>query len=524
MTLDLVIRDGTVVDGSGAAPEHADVAVADGRIVAIGHVEARGEDEIDATGLLVAPGFIDIHSHSDYTLLVDPRALSSVYQGVTLEVIGNCGFGCFPIRDPGLASGNIYGFDDQVPLDWQTPAAYLDRLAAARPAVNVLTLVPNGQLRRAAIGLEQRPASTAELDRMQALLREGLEAGAFGYSTGLEYPAESAAPEDEIVALCRTAAAAGGYYATHTRKRDGGSIEAVAEALRTAEQAGIRLQISHLLPRSGHEDCVRCVELVDQARSRGQDVAFDMHTRLFGLTYLHAMLPPWATQGGPAQLAAQLRDPAARACIGAHQSIITAGGDWERVVLLDNDVRPEAARQSLAEIGRRRGRSPADAALDILLAAIGARRAPMAIIHCYDETDQVLAFGHPLCVPASDATALAPDGPLAGSAFHGAYTWAAWFYRFMVRERRLLEPAAAVHRLTGRPADILGLRDRGRLAEGMRADVAIFDAAAFAETGTTFEPNRLAVGMQHVIINGVATLRDGRLTGERRGEVLRRRS
>jgi N-acyl-D-amino-acid deacylase len=200
MTLDLVIRHGTVLDGSGVAPERADVAIADGRIVAIGHVDARGEDEIDATGLLVAPGFIDIHSHSDYTLLVDPRALSSVYQGVTLEVIGNCGFGCFPIRDPGLASGNIYGFDDQVPLDWQTPAAYLDRLAAARPAVNVLTLVPNRQLRRAAIGLEPRPASTAELDRMQALLREGLEAGAFGYSTGLEYPAESAAPEDEIVA------------------------------------------------------------------------------------------------------------------------------------------------------------------------------------------------------------------------------------------------------------------------------------------------------------------------------------
>jgi N-acyl-D-amino-acid deacylase len=522
MTLDLVIRGGTVLDGGGGAPIKADVAIADGRIVEVGRIRTQGADEIDAGGLYVAPGFIDIHSHSDYTLLVDPRAMSSAFQGVTLEVVGNCGFGCFPIRNPDLARGNIYGFDQQVPLIWSTPAGYLERLAAARPAVNVLTLVPNGQLRLAAVGSEQRPASPSELDAMQGMLREGLEAGAFGYSTGLEYPVERGAPEAEIEALCRTTARAGGYYATHTRERDAGSVEAVAEALRTAERAGIRLQISHLLPRSGHRDCRRCIELVDDARARGQDVAFDMHTRLFGLTYLATMLPPWATRDGPERLRANLRDPEARARIGAHRSIITAGGDLERVVLLDNDVRPQDARRSLAEIGRRRGQSPTDAALDILLEASGGPRAPMVIIHCYDESDQALAFAHPSCVPASDATALAPDGPLAGSAFHGAYTWAAWFWRFMVRDRRLLGPAEAAHKLTGQPAEILGLSDRGRIGEGMRADLAVFDPHAFAETGTTFEPNQLAVGMRHVIVNGVSTLRDGRLTGQRGGEVVRR--
>lgn len=522
MTLDLVIRGGTVLDGSGGPPVRADVALAAGRIVEVGRVGTRGTDEIDAGGLYVAPGFIDIHSHSDYTLLVDPRAMSSVFQGVTLEVIGNCGFGCFPIRDPTLARGNIYGFDDTVALSWRTPAAYLDRLAAARPAVNVLTLVPNGQLRLAAMGAEQRPASASELETMQGLLREGLEAGAFGYSTGLEYPVERAAPEAEIEALCRTTARAGGYYATHTRERDAGSVAAVAEALRTAGRADVRLQVSHLLPRSGHDDCARCIELVEQARARGQDVAFDMHTRLFGLTYLATMLPPWATRGGPGQLRAQLRDPEARARIGAHRSIITAGEDFERVVLLDNDVRPADARLSLAEIGRRRARSPTDAALDILLDAVDAPRAPMVIIHCYDESDQALAFGHPACVPASDATALAPDGPLAGSAFHGAYTWAAWFWRFMARERRLLSPGEAVHKLTGQPAAILGLTERGRIADGMRADLAIFDGEGFAEAGTTFEPNRLALGMRHVIVNGAVTLRDGQLTEQRGGEVVRR--
>jgi N-acyl-D-amino-acid deacylase len=522
MTLDLVIRGGTVLDGSGAPPVRADVAVAGGRIVEIGRIQAQGADEIDASGLTVAPGFIDIHSHSDYTLLVDPRAVSSVFQGVTLEVIGNCGFGCFPICNPSLSRGNIYGFDGTVSLSWRTPAGYLERLAAARPAISVLTLVPNGQLRLAAMGSEQRPATPSELETMQGLLREGLEAGAFGYSSGLEYPLERGAPEDEIEALCRTVAKAGGYYATHTRERDAGSVEAVAEALRTAERAEIRLQVSHLLPRSGHDDCARCIELVEHARARGQDVAFDMHTRLFGLTYLATMLPPWATRGGPERLRAHLRDHEARTRIGAHRSIITAGEDFERVVLLDNDVRPEDARLSLAEIGRRRRQSPTDAGLDILLDAVEAPRAPMVIIHCYDESDQALAFGHPLCVPASDATALAPDGPLAGSAFHGAYTWAAWFWRFMVRDRRVLSPAEAVHKLTGQPAAILGLKGRGRIADGMRADLAIFDGDAFAETGTTFEPNRPAVGMRHVIVNGVATLRDGMLTNQRGGEVLRR--
>jgi N-acyl-D-aspartate/D-glutamate deacylase len=206
----------------------------------------------------------------------------------------------------------------------------------------------------------------------------------------------------------------------------------------------------------------------------------------------------------------------------AHRSILTASGDWGRVVLLDNDVCPQYARLDFEEIGRRRGQTAGDAALDILAMSANASRPLMAIAMVYGVADQALAFSHPLCVPASDATALAPDGPLAGSAFHGAYTWAAWFWRFAVNEQRLFSPAEAVAKLTSQPARVLGFSDRGRVEPGQKADLVVFDPHRFAETGTTFEPNRFAVGMRHVLVNGKIALREGVFTGTRAGQVIRR--
>jgi N-acyl-D-aspartate/D-glutamate deacylase len=205
-----------------------------------------------------------------------------------------------------------------------------------------------------------------------------------------------------------------------------------------------------------------------------------------------------------------------------HRSILSAGEDWSRIVLLDNPFWPEYARRDLAEVAADRGQEPLDAVYDLLVPGVEEPHRLMVIINAYSEQEQREAFAHPCCVPGSDATTLAPDGPLAASTFHGAYTWASWFWRFMVREERLLSPAAAVHKLTAQPAARLGFSDRGLLRPGMRADVAVFDADRFAERGTTFEPNRLADGMVHVLVNGVPTLRDGRLTGERGGMVLRR--
>lgn len=520
--VDYTIRGGTILDGCGGEPYRADIAVSGDRIDEIGDIPAADAPELDATGLLVTPGFIDIHSHSDYTLLVDPRAVSAIHQGVTLEVIGNCGHGCFPVHDAALARNAIYGYDEIVPLNWSRAHEYFDVLEQTGPAVNVLSLVPNGQLRLDVVGLRDRPAMPDELREMQCRLAQSLEEGAWGFSTGLEYPAEAGAPEDELEALCEVVASAGALYATHTRRRDAGAADAVTEAVRTAESAGVRLQVSHLIPRSGLREGERCLDVVDAARQRGTDVAFDMHTRLFGFTYLPTVLPAWAMDGGPLTTAELLRDAETRERMKQHESILSAGGDWNRIVLLDNDVWPDQSRRDIATVAAERGQDPLDTVYDLLLAANDQMHRLMVMIRCYTEKQQRHAFEHPLCMPGSDATALAPDGRLAGSVFHGAYTWAAWYYRFMVRETQTLTPAEAVRRMTSLPAERVGLGDRGILRPRAFADLAVFDHNTFGEVGTTFEPNQLATGMRHVVVNGTITLRDGALTGQRDGRVLRR--
>jgi N-acyl-D-amino-acid deacylase len=523
MALDVAIRGGTVFDGSGRPPFVADVGVHGDRIVTIGQVVDEASLEIDARGQAVTPGFIDIHSHSDYTLLIDPRAVSSIAQGVTTEVIGNCGFGCAPVGDPRLATNAIYGYDGSVPITWKSLGEYLQKLEAVQPAVNVLTLVGNGQLRLAAVGLEDRPATGEELAQMRRLLRIGLNDGAIGYSIGLEYPSEVGCGEHELVTLAREAGRAGGFFATHTRNRAEAAVSAVAEAIHTARDAEVRLQVSHLMPRSGDHICRQCLELVEQAHDQGQDIGFDMHTRLFGTTMLSTLLPPWAFAEGIQGLKRNLTDFAARAHIKQFASLISSLKDWDKVQLLDLPGRPDVSRLTLGEIGRRWKRDPHDCALDILLDEVETLHRPMVILHAYTEEAQKLAFSHPLCMPGSDATTLAPDGPLAHSVFHGAYTWASWFWRAVVREWKLLTPEQGVNRLTGLPASILGLRDRGVLAEGAYADIAVFAVDEFGDRGTTFEPNQLAQGMQHVLVNGVPAMRGGRRTPERNGRVVRRR-
>ena len=518
MSIDVAIRNGRVIDGTGRPSIAADLGIAGERIVAIGEVPTAAT-EIDASGLDVTPGFVDVHSHSDYTLLVDPRAVSALHQGVTTEVVGNCGHGCFPIADPALAQRAIYGYTPSLPLTWSDAAGYFERLEAAGPAVNVASLTPNGQLRLAVVGLEDRPASPDEVAAMRVLLEESLEQGAWGFSTGLEYAAERAASPDELGSLCAVCARSGGLYATHTRYRDVGSEDAVDEAIETAQRVGVRLQVSHLVPRNGIDATRACIDRVERAAGRGLDIAFDMHTRLFGTTFLSTAVPP-AFLHSERIGSREGRREAGRA-MASYASILSAGDDWSRIVLLDNDLWPEYARRDLAAIAADRRQTAPEAICDLLAAAPEALGTLMVIIHCYTEDQQAEAFHHPLCAPGSDATTLAPDGPLATSFFHGAYTWAAWYLRFMVRERRLLSLEEAVRRLTGDPAERIGLRDRGVLRVGAFADVAVLDAAAVRETGTTFEPNRLATGVRHVLVNGEPALTDGAPTGRRPGLVLR---
>jgi N-acyl-D-amino-acid deacylase len=276
------------------------------------------------------------------------------------------------------------------------------------------------------------------------------------------------------------------------------------------------------MPRSGDAECRQCLDVVEAAHAQGQPIAFDMHTRLYGTTMLSTLLPPWCLQAGSAGLRRHLADPVARERIKRFNSLIGSLHDWERVQLLDIPGSPEVSRLSLAEIGRRRGRDPHDCALDILANEADTLQRPMVILHAYSEHSQQMAFTHPLCMPASDATTLAPDGPLASSVFHGAYSWAAWFWRRLVRDWKLLRPEEAVNRLTTAPASILGLNDRGVLRLGAHADIAIFDPDEYGDQATTFEPNQLARGMRHVLVNGVPTLLDGIRTAQCAGQVLKR--
>ncbi|HEX3350627.1 MAG TPA: amidohydrolase family protein [Acetobacteraceae bacterium] len=409
MRPDLILRGGHIIDGSGAPGFGGDVAVAGGRIQEIGVVpQVEGAEEIYTRGLTVAPGFIDIHSHSDLTLLVDPRALSAVAQGVTTEVVGNCGHGCAPITDPAIAKAAIYGPVHAAAFDWRSIAGYLEKLEAARPAVNVVTLVPNGQLRLAVVGADRRAATPDELGRMEQLLAEALEQGAAGFSTGLEYAQEGGATEMEVTALCKVVARVDGLYATHTRDRDAHAVAAVAEAVRTVRAAGVRLQVSHIVPRSGAEVTAQCLAVIDAARASGIAAEFDMHTRTFGFTHLKNLLPGWVLEGGADEIAARLRDGAARARIAAHRNLITSLGDWERVQLVHSDRFEPLNGLSFAEIGRSWSVAPLDAALRILLGHVDDILRPMVILQSYSEDLLRDTYAHPRCMVGSDATTLAP--------------------------------------------------------------------------------------------------------------------
>ena len=524
--LDLVVRGGTVVDGTGAPRRRADVGVEDGRIAAVGDLgRAVSGRDLDASGLIVAPGFIDIHSHSDFTLLVDPRALSAVAQGVTTELVGNCGHGCAPVADPDATKGNIYGYTPDVPIAWRTTAEYLELLDLRRPAVNVVTLVPNGMLCRAVMGLEDRAPRPDELRRMAALLEAGLDEGAVGFSVGLEYPIERCCTPEQVTALCKVAVRHDGLFAPHLRNREVRAVEAAEEALDAARAAGVRLHIPHVVPRRGGppDADLQIYALVDRARRSGADVSLDMHTRLHGLTNLAAALPGWACEGGAAELRGRLRDPSVRAALREHESLITsfALGGWDRVSLLTSARRPDLVGRSFQEIADAAGTAPFDAVLDVLDAEADDPYFPLCLCESYTESQLRAAYEHPACTAASDATSLCPDGPLSRSTFHGAYTWASWFIRRHVRDEPVFTIEEAVRKLTSQPAARLKLADRGALRAGACADVVAFDPARLRERGTLERPNQLAEGVVHVLVNGVVEMERGAFTAERGGRVLR---
>lgn len=526
---ELLIKGGTVYDGTGAPGVRADVGVAADRIAAVGDLAgAAAAEVIDANGRAVVPGFIDIHSHSDFTLLVDPRAHSQLYQGVTTEVIGNCGHGCAPNKGPlEDIRANVYGYKPGLAATWRSTAEFLDRMSDAQPAVNVATLVPHGNLRLACVSDPSQPASQGEVEAMSESLARALDEGALGYSLGLEYPAERASSPREIVQLARISAKAGGLFAVHTRNREKFATEGVQEAVDLALESGARLQLSHVIPRRGGpaDALQQCLGALDAARARGLDAGFDIHTRMHGITNLINVLPGWALDGGPSKTLSLLRDPAKRAEIRKHESIISSFGlgGWDRVSIFFSDRQPELRGRTIEELAG--GSPPLGAIFDLLIAEYesgGDASRIICLAHSYEERQLLETLRSPHCGVGSDATALCADGPLADETFLGAYTWAGWFFRRAVRETRTLTFEKAVARVTELPARRLGLKDRGLLKPGLAADIVVLDPDSFEDRGTLDSPNRYAHGVESVVVNGKQQLAKGRPTGLRAGRVLRR--
>jgi N-acyl-D-aspartate/D-glutamate deacylase len=522
VNFETIVEGGRLVDGLGGPAVVADVGVREGRIAAIGDLAAaEAGRRIDARDRVVAPGFVDIHSHSDFTLLVDPSADSALAQGVTTEIVGNCGHGCAPIglEEDSRFTANIYGWAAGLrPIDWRTVGGYLAALDDARPAINVATLVPFGNLRLMYLDEVRRPADGADIRRMARALDEAMDEGAVGLSTGLEYPAEHAAGTEELEALCARVAARGRVHAMHTRDRGRGVVEGTAEAVALAARTGVRTQVAHVLARrgSGPPDANETIAGLLEDAARDHDLAWDVHTRLFGITNLATALAPGVRRPmDPGDLRVGTNDDTVIASFGR------AG--WDRTFLKDAGARwSELTRGPVADYASIAGLEPAEVLMAVLRDAAddGDVNRPMAFALTYEERDIVRMIETSRCAVASYGTSMLRFSVLLSRGNRGAFSWAAWFLHRAVGHYRVLPLEPAIRRITSLPADQAGLSDRGRIMEGARADLVVFDLARVHEPHWV-EPATLATGVDHVLVNGVAAWAAGRPTGERAGEVIR---
>ncbi|MDA0991104.1 MAG: amidohydrolase family protein [Verrucomicrobia bacterium] len=528
--LDLVIAGGMLIDGTGSKPVRADVGIRGGAIEVTGDLSgATADSTLDAAGAIVAPGFIDVHGHSDYTLLVDGRAVSQVSQGVTTEVIGNCGHGCEPLTDElERFVGNIYGFNGSVELTWRRTSQYLERLAGAHPAINVVPLTPVGNLRRVAMAGSNEwtdPATATERKQMMRMIDEAMEAGSNGISFGLEYRQEASATMEELVTLSAAVGKLGGIAAVHTRDKDRYAVEAVEEAIAIARQTATPVQVSHILPRrtAPAGSLARIVDALGSARSQGLDLAFDVHTRTHGITNLSDCISPELLRNGRSAIEAAIAKEQWSKEVERGSSIIHrfAGSGWNRVQVFSTKYTPGAVGASIAELAETDGCAPWEAVRRLLDATAGDVHNVMVVCDSYDEADIIRTASLDGCLVGSDATTLCPDGLLAEAKFLGAYSWAAWMYSKLTGSPVRMTPEKAIAKLSAEPAERFRLKDRGIIAAGKKADIVVVEPMRFGTAATIRNPNVLATGVRHVVVNGQITLRHGAMTGARAGEVLR---
>ncbi|MFR9789358.1 N-acyl-D-amino-acid deacylase family protein [Streptomyces sp. MB22_4] len=536
---ELVLRDADVVDGSGEPSYRADVVVDGGRIVSIvkeaaaaGCQRPRARRELDAEGLVLSPGFIDMHAHSDLALLRDPDHSAKAAQGVTLEVLGQDGLSYAPVDDRTLAEvrraiAGWNGYGEDVEFGWRTVGEYLDRLDHGFDgrgiAVNAAYLVPQGTVRALVMGWEDRPATAREIGRMRELVAEGMEQGAVGLSSGLTYTPGMYADDAELTELCRVVAAHGGYYCPHHRSYGAGALEAYAGMVALARAADCPLHLAHATMNFGVNEgrAGELTALLDRAVDAGVDLTFDTYPYTPGCTTLAALLPSWAGEGGPAEVPARLADPATAERIRRELEVTGSDGchgvpvAWETVEVsgVTNPALGGYVGRTVSELAAGQGRTPWEVARRLL---IEDRLGTTVLQHVGHEDNVRALMRHRAHTGGS-------DGILRGARPHPrAYGTFPRYLGHYVRETGVLSLEECVAHLTGRPAARLRLPDRGLVREGYRADLVLFDPATVAPGATFAAPRALPTGIPYVLVDGRFVIEDGRRTHVLAGRSVRR--
>ncbi|RPH98197.1 MAG: D-aminoacylase [Lysobacterales bacterium] len=531
---DLLIRNGTVFDGDGGPGFVADIAIRGDRIVAVGEpgseIEGEAAEVIDATGLAVTPGFINMLSWATETLIEDGRSQSDIRQGVTLQVMGE-GWSMGPLNPAMKEEALGMQSDIRYEIGWTTLGEYLQYLEDRGISTNVASFVGATTLRIHEIGYADRPPTPDELARMEALVAQAMEEGALGVGSSLIYAPAFYSSTEELIALSRVAARYGGRYISHIRSEGADLLDAVEELIAIAREADIGAEIYHLKTAGKDnwnklEDVFRMVEA---ARAEGLDITADMYTYTAGATGLDVAMPPWVQEGGHAAWVERLRDPDVRARVVAEirqpgdgwENLYHAAGGPENLLLLGfrNDALKHLTGKTLAEAAALRGATPEDTIIDLVIED-DSRVATAYFIMSEDNIAKKIR--QPWMAFGSDAESLAPEGVFLKSNPHPrAYGNFARLLGKYVREQQVISLPEAIRRLTTLPADNLGLAGRGRLQPGYHADIAVFDPATISDHATFTEPHRFATGMHHVIVNGVPVLRNGEHTGATPGRFVR---
>jgi N-acyl-D-aspartate/D-glutamate deacylase len=526
---DFIIRHGTVYDGSGKPPFTADVAVTAGKIAAIGDLKnARGKTEVDATGMAVAPGFINMLSWAVESLIADPRSMADIKQGVTLEIFGE-GESMGPLNDAMKAEAERLQGDFKYKIEWTTLKDYLDWLTKRGVTPNVASFIGATTVREHEIGAIDRPPTKEELERMKVLVRQAMRDGALGVGSSLIYPPAFYAKTDELVELCKVASEYDGMYISHMRSEGARFLEAIEELITIAREAKLPAEIYHLKAagKPNWNKLDTAIAKIESARAQGLKITADMYTYTAGATGLSATMPPWVEEGGQKEFIKRLKDPAIRERLVQEMSTPTdkwenmffnTGPDGILLAAFKNDALKPLTGKTLAEVAKMRGKSPQETAMDLIIeddSRVG------TIYFMMDENNVRRQIALPWVSFGSDAESPAPEGMFLKSNPHPrAYGNVARLLGKYVRDEKIIPLEEAIRKLTSLPASNLKIKDRGLLKTGYFADIVIFDPAKVQDHATYEKPHQLATGVLHVFVNGVQVLINGEHTGAKPGRVV----